>query len=178
MATEWQSNLPIAKESKLNPNKNETIVWGSPAWTTYRRPRTQYRTIAVARWDDRCGNGSNSFHLSIYVAVASNNRPADYAELEDAPDAAEYRVPERIKALKKWNGCHTFGPWAYFENTKYHAGDRDCWGLCKGEKQQITKGGVTPSWELHCTDAEGNPVHLPEKYVDSHTPPSSTGLRL
>ncbi len=52
----------------------------------------------------------------------------------------------------------------------YHAGDRDCHGLKKDEKRQLTNGKTGKlSWELR-TDKE-----LPH-YVDSDTQPKETAM--
>ena len=57
----------------------------------------------------------------------------------------------------KWHSVSTDYPLHYYQNTVYHAGDRDHWGLRKGEFRQHTSrgkhqnGGVegVPCWELN-----------------------------
>ena len=59
-------------------------------------------------------------------------------------------------------------PMHYIANTIYHASDKDCWGLKKGEKRQIKKGGLIPCWKLvniidgveHDARVDGIPQYL------------------
>lgn len=76
------------------------------------------------------------------------------------------RFPQ-LAPLIKWHLCSTDGPIHYVPNTVYHAGDKDCWGLRKGEKRQILFGGDPgqPCWEYVIIDKDGNehPVYnLPQ----------------
>ena len=54
-----------------------------------------------------------------------------------------------LAPLIKWHLTSTDGPLHYLANTVFLAGDRDCWGLKKGERRQIINGRTGhPGWEL------------------------------
>lgn len=46
-----------------------------------------------------------------------------------------------LARLIKWHLTSTDGPMHYIGNTIYHAGDRDHWGLRKGESRPLLRGG-------------------------------------
>jgi len=63
-------------------------------------------------------------------------------------DAIAAHLPQLAKYIK-WHLCSSNGPLHYFTNAPYLAGDRDCWGLRKGEfRQSIDKTSGLPEWEL------------------------------
>src|SRR6185369_2717706 len=76
-----------------------------------------------------------------------------------------------MRELIKWHLCSTDEPMHYIANTLYHAGDRDCWGLRKGEFQQHTSRGKyqaegvegVPHWELKIPDRENRDIYAAEK---------------
>lgn len=105
--------------------------------------------IATVRYDDQCENGHNTFAIT---GDTHRNGKEDYG------GCIHEIIAERIPHLApyiKWHHCTTDGPWGYLENTIYHAGDRDCWGLRKGEFRQHTSRGKqnegvsgVPNWHL------------------------------
>jgi hypothetical protein len=76
-------------------------------------------------------------------------------------------LPELAPVIK-WHLCNSAGPMHYLDNAVYLAGDRDCWGLRKGEWRQLRNGKTgLAAWVLEA-DKE-----LP-KYVDAQTQPGDT----
>lgn len=111
---------------------------------------------AVIRWDDQCGNGHNHFSVT-----GEYTRPGESWE-----QGGGGCIHEQIRAafpefahLIRWHLFDPSGPMHYVANTVYFAGERDHWGLLKGEKRQHTSrgkyqaGGVEgiPQWELELT---------------------------
>lgn len=115
--------------------------------------------IAEVRHDDRCGNGHNTF--SITGTIYSTRRHAGEATVQHESghklwadvcgcihDEIAKRLPELAPYIK-WHSCSTKGPLHYLGNTIHLAGDRDCWGLLKGEFQPFTdKETGLPKWRL------------------------------
>ena len=114
-------------------------------------------------WDDTCQNGHNTFSVSQFHTVLKNRDgdPLDYYERAVFPrwfnDNPEFHGAER------WHLFGPTGPMYYLENVIYLAGDRDHWGLRKGEEQQIRKG---KTGELAWTMESSQP-----KYHDGPTCP-------
>ena len=105
------------------------------------------------RFDDKCGNGHESF-----AATGSG-----YGVGGMCHEDILQRFP-KLWPLLKWHCVSTDGPMHYIANCVYHAGNRDCWGLLKGEERQIINGKTKlPAWKL-------SEVTLP-KYVDAETCP-------
>ena len=143
--------------------KNQKKVYG---WKEYQEDGTTYRIKAVVRYDDDCGNGHNSFSITGTIEEKRGNIFRDCSGGCIHGDIAKH-FPELAPYIK-WHLFDSTGPMYYLANTLYLAGDRDCWGLKKGEKRQI-KNGKTGKL---CWILEGN-AHL-EKYVDSDTEPSGS----
>jgi hypothetical protein len=63
----------------------------------------------------------------------------------------------------------------YTSNPIYLAGNKDCWGLSKGEKRQIKNGKTgLPVWEMvaqHKETGEIIPIYKLEHYRDAETCP-------
>lgn len=98
-------------------------------------------TLSVElRFDDNCRNGHETF--SITGEVRSLARWEAGGCLHD--DIA--KVFPELAPLIKWHLTSTDGPMHYVANTCYHAGDRDCNGLRKGERKPILGPDKVPTW--------------------------------
>lgn len=112
-----------------------------------------------------CGNGHNSF--SITATIYENG--CDVAGGCCHEEVAKH-FPE-LAPFIKWHLTSTDGPMHYVANTLFHAGDKDCWGLRKGEFRQHTSrgphqnGGVAgvPNWVLRLPDRAERDVYSPTK---------------
>ena len=97
-------------------------VWRSKTRLT---PRGSFLRVEV-RHDDSCGNGRPSFA----VTATEKGNGIDAAGCFHGEVAETF--PE-LEPLLKWHLCFTDGPMHYLANTMFLAGDRDCWGMKKGE---------------------------------------------
>lgn len=98
-------------------------------------------TLSVElRFDDNCRNGHETF--SITGEVRSLARWEAGGCLHD--DIA--KVFPELEPLIKWHLTSTDGPMHYVANTCYEAGDRDYWGLRKGERRPILGPDNVPTW--------------------------------
>ena len=128
----------------------------------FGRPIKDYgkgATLSVElRFDDSCRNGHETF--SITGDVRSPARWEAGGCLHD--DIA--KVFPELAPLIKWHLTSTDGPMHYVADTCYHAGDRDCYGLRRGERRPILGPDKVPTWV---------PKITPEKYVkgDDQPPP-------
>lgn len=121
--------------------------------------------IAEVRWDDQCGNGYNTFAVTGSVYGPHGHVINGTAKTSDGTllfmescgcvheDIAAH-IPE-LAPMIRWHLFDPFGPMHYVANTVYLAGDRDCWGMKKGEFQQHTSRGQqnngvagVPNWVL------------------------------
>lgn len=131
------------------------------------------KIVVTIRYDDQCGNGHNPF--SITGSLYEKRRWDRYEFVSGGQiqeDIARF-FPELVKYFK-WHLCSSDGPMHYVANTVYHAADKDCWGLRKGESRQLKNGkSGLPAWHLTALDREGNQLAISEieKYVDSETQP-------
>jgi len=123
---------------------------------------------AEVRYDDKCGNGHNSF--SITGEIRRNDKMRDPTIMCGCiHEEIEKHFPELAKYLK-WHFFDSTGPMYYVENTVYLAGDRDCHGLRKDEKRQIRNGKTGQlAWELVASE------ELP-RYVDADEQPTGTTI--
>jgi hypothetical protein len=145
-------------ESVMSPStltKKQTKTFRAD-YVTASGPET---LIVTVRHDDQCGNGHNTFSITgdLYATRGSSRdgtvKHADGRTLKWSAggclhDVIAKRLPE-LAPLLKWHGCSTDGPLHYIANTTYLAGDRDHWGLRKGEfKQLYDKANGLPKWKL------------------------------
>lgn len=152
-------------------SKKQTKVYGPKLYTEHG---TTYQLKVTVRYDDQCNNGHNTFSITgMQYRKTSNNRWT-----EDSGGCMHETIVKYFPKLApyiKWHLTSSDGPWGYIANTVYFANDRDCWGLRKGERRQITNGRTgKPSWELvarHKGTGEVLPVHKLEKYRDADTLP-------
>lgn len=123
---------------------------------------------ASVRYDDQCGNGHNTFSITAEVRTNASRRRQDIQAGGCLHGEIAKHFPE-LAPLIKWHLCSSDGPMHYVANTLYHAGDRDCHGLRKGEFRQHTSRGKyqangvegIPNWVLK--DAPKTDVYAAEK---------------
>lgn len=125
------------------------------------RPLPKHEFVIVraeVRYDDQCRNGQNSFSVCGTVRdsrYAGNRGEISGGQVRDEITAA---FPELVPLLK-WHLCDSDGPLHYVDNTLYHAGDWDCYGLRKGEARQINGGkDGLPMWTLKMVELNLTPV--------------------
>lgn len=100
------------------------------------------KLVVKIRYDQR-GNSHNSF--AITGTIYRDHREWGAGCFHD--DIRQF-APE-LAHLIKWHGMTSEGPLHYIANTMYHASDRDCNGLRKGERKQIISGRTGfPCWQL------------------------------
>lgn len=141
------------KQEKVLTKKKDGIVWAT----------------ATIRYDDRCGNGHNTF--SITGDIQRHGFCGAHDEIVEV-------FPE-LKPYIKWHLCSSDEPLHYLANTIYLASDRDHNGLRKGEVAQILAGGKTPVWQLCYKSGDVRTTNVKvdgiERYITSHTCPESPG---
>lgn len=139
MKTEETIRIP---ESKLT--KSQKKIFGPVNFTTSYGESVLIK--AEVRHDDQCGNGHNTF--SITGSMDNGVCGCIHEEIAVA-------FPE-LAPFIKWHLISTDGPMHMVANTIYHAGNRDHWGLKKGEFRQHTSRGKhqangvegVPHWRL------------------------------
>ena len=135
----------------------------SKKWTT---DKDRHQLTVTLRYDDRCGNGHNTFSITGELYV--NGRWESSGCLQDL---IQDHFPG-YRHLIKWHLVSSDGPMHYIANTLYHVSDRDCWVLRKGERRQIRNRKTgQPSWRRAILDSRGQEVE-PDQYLDSDTKPS------
>lgn len=137
--------------------------------------------LATVRFDDECGNRHNSF--AITGELYDRERIPGEAHVENSKGKKRYlgscgclhddiakHFPE-LAPLIKWHLVSSDGPMHYVANVVYHAGDRDCNGLRKGEFCQHTSrgprqnGGIqgVPNWVLEIPEGVARDIYAAEK---------------
>lgn len=87
-------------------------------------------------YDDECGNGHNSFHMTGDLwETAPNGRKVHIAG-GCVHDEIKRFFPEYAKYIK-WHFMNSDGPMHYPGNATYHAGNRDYNGLLEGEPHTL-----------------------------------------
>ena len=89
-------------------------------------------------------------------------------------------IPE-LAHLDKYHLMSIKEPMHYLANSLYHASNRDCHGLLKGEKRQIRNGKTNElCWQRVVVDKEGNEIEIYNlaRYKDSNTQPENEGLTI
>lgn len=149
----------ILTKNQVKELKKEISYYGKTATIT-----------AEIRYDDRCGNGHNSFSITGDITIKGRR---DSEECGCIHDKIAKHFPE-IEHLIKWHHMTSEGPMHYVANSLYHASDKDCWGLRKGETRQIVNGKTKePCWKLMAVDASGEmiDVYRLKTLVDSKEQP-------
>lgn len=143
--------------------------------------------IAKVRYDDECGNGHNTFTITgeVYQLHRQPGEPRLAHENDKTlwlnscgcvHDAIAAHLPRLAKYIK-WHLCSSDGPLHYPANALYLAGDRDCWGLRKGEfRQSIDKASGLPAWKLTLEDVPGerSPLSRTLQTASATEPPPVT----
>ena len=151
-------------QSKLT--KHQVKTYG-PKFYTERG--SEFLIVAEVRYDDECGNGHNTFAITATINEKRGNQWRDYSGGCCHDEVAKH-FPE-LAPFIKWHLVSSDGPMHYVANTLYHAGDRDCWGLRKGEFRQHKSrgpnqnGGVegVPNWVLEVPKGITRDVYSNEK---------------
>jgi len=149
------------------------LVYRCQKWISEGRKIKGYGTNGIIhvsiRFDDECKNGHQSFAITADVRTDESRRLKDIAAGGCLHDDIEKIFPE-LKPLIKWHLMNSDGPMYYVANTIYHASNRDCNGLLKGESRQI-KNGKTGQlcWTLETS------AKLPQ-YVDAEECPTETAV--
>jgi hypothetical protein len=121
-------------------------LFASQTWTA-QRWRGDRSVKVKLRFDDECRNG----HMTFAITGTEYEKWKDGA-CGSIHDTIREWFPE-LAPLIKWHLTSTDGPMHYIANTVYHASDRDHWGLRKGEKKPVRRGGKGPiTWRLVIDD--------------------------
>jgi hypothetical protein len=148
MAQVWQKALSEAQGSILHPTPEVKELFRSATFGKRKSTPGSYQILVEAKWGDECGNGSNSFYCRYKVVIAGGSRESEIMDMSEVPEAILASIPAEYMVLQKWNGCHSFGPWYYIENTLFFAGDKDHNGLRDGERKQTMTNKNEPMWRL------------------------------
>lgn len=115
--------------------KNQKRVYGVKFYT---EGGERLRIRALVRHDDECGNGHNSFSITGEIERKKDNGQWYWQAGGCLHDEIAKHFPE-LAPFIKWHLTDTTGPMHYIANTLYHAGNRDCYGLLKGEIRSYKK---------------------------------------
>lgn len=150
---------------KSELTKNQTREWSK----LYHQDGAEFKIKVIARYDDRCNNGHNTFSLTADIREKKANGLWVWTSGGCCHEEITKRFPE-LASLIKWHLCSSDGPMYYIANTVYSAGDRDCNGLRKNERRQI-KNGKTGElyWVLESSQ------ELP-RYKDAYSQPTETAV--
>jgi hypothetical protein len=92
-----------------------------------RRPYHGGWMVVSMRYDDSCKNGHATFSMTSEYRIPRGGEGGGCNHEEIV------KVFPEFAGLIKWHLVSDDGPMHYLANTLYHAGDRDAWGLKKGE---------------------------------------------
>lgn len=87
------------------------------------------------------------------VATVSRKEPLPGGRVPDSwilrcGQLDESDWPKHLRPLRRWHLCSVDGtPMHYIANTLFLAGDKDCWGLRKGETRQYKNRAGELTWE-------------------------------
>lgn len=155
----------------MNSTKNASVLTKHQVKTYGPRAFPSYGPHALikahVRHDDRCNNGHNTFSITGEIYIPGKRDIEAGGRIHEHIAQA---FPE-LAPFIKWHLCSTDEPLHYIANTLYHAGERDHWGLLKGEFRQHTSrgkyqaGGVegVPCWELNMPNDLAREVYAHEK---------------
>lgn len=148
---------------KTNSNILPASILTKSQTITRRAVKGKKTLFVTIRYDDRCGNGHNTFAItgSLYNGI-HETPPKSERQLESCGcihDTIAKFCPD-LKPFLKWHLVSSDGPLHYISGTTYHADDRDYNGLREGETGKLC-------WKLEKADHSEN---LPQ-YVDSDERP-------
>ena len=128
--------------------------------------------VAEVRWSDEYRNGYKTFSITgrVFIRPQGSERLVETARGCVHDDIKE--VIPHLAPFLKWHLVSEDGPLYYIENTVYLAGDRDCFGLRKGECRQLRRGGHGPLVWVLKADKE-----LPEREYSDTRPEDTAVLR-
>lgn len=168
-------NLPASVHTGSRIKKRKTF---RADYTTANGPEV---LIAKVRWDDECGNGHNTFAVTatiygkdVYPGQETVTHKGGRVLYSYAGGCCHEEIAKWLPELAhliRWHLFDPVGPLHYVANTVYHASERDCWGLLKGEFRQHTSrgphqaGGVegVPCWELRMPNNQATEVYTANK---------------
>lgn len=134
--------------------KHQEISFGPRIFT---EKGEKYRITAIARHDDRCGNGHNTFAIRAIIDRSTRNG----RWVEEAGGCCHDEVARHFSELApliKWHLVSTDGPTHYIANTLYHVSDRDHNGLRAGETKPIRTPGGKHLWKAVVRDENGDEI--------------------
>jgi len=131
-------NLKIARD--MNGNKITSVLTKHQKRSLTKKYTVNggRRTINLAiRYDDECGNKHNTFAMTATIHRGHGCYTERNLEMGGScHDEIAKQFPDLAKYIK-WHGVSSDSPLHYVANTTYHASDKDCWGLRKGEPRSF-----------------------------------------
>ncbi len=112
------TDLAIGPATKLSSDQIRT--YGPRPIDGYGEGATITVTV---RFDDRCGNGHNTFSITSAITTPASRARRDIEAGGCLHDEAAEHFPE-LAPLIQWHLCSTDGPLHYVENTMYWLGRR------------------------------------------------------
>jgi len=136
----------------------------------YNEHGSKLKIFAKLRYDDQCGNGHNTFAVTANIMELRKN-----VWFEHSGGCLHEEVARHFPMLVpyiKWHLVSSDYPLHYIANTLWFVGDKDCWGLRKGEFRQFkSKVSGLPEWRLkkpekilECIDAAIPPPPIVLEY--------------
>lgn len=115
------------EKSTLTKNQKKKVIFNN---VEYQGEKID--VIVELRYDDECGNGHNTFSITGSAYIAGKRGDRNMISCGCIHDIISEVAPEYKKYIP-YHLMSSDGPMYYIANTLYHAGDKDCWGLRKGE---------------------------------------------
>jgi hypothetical protein len=146
-------------------------TWERQCFVSEPRPFREYGPshviIAELRFDDCYKNGQNGFTIT-----ATIGRP--HARDVEASGCLHNEIAKafpEFRHLIKWHGIDTRGP--NVSNVLYFAGDKDHYGLAKGESKPIMAADGIPHWNLEAVDGSHSvPIYSVNSSFKGEIPPA------
>ena len=100
---------------------------------------------AIVRFDDRCGNGYNTFSITAEVTTPESRRRCATETGGCMHDEVAAALPE-LAPLLKWHLVSTDGPLNYVENTMYWLGHRGYTNGKPGDPPNLAHARKSAVW--------------------------------